>query len=205
MTQREQRRAADRERQAAEVLDVARSAFAGAGFSGASMKDIATESGYSVGHIYNLIGNKASLFDAVMLREGSRLADTIARAQAEHPDKPAAAIDAIIDSSLGFFDSHREFFEIYLRHAGGMRANVERVFSPQLVEIDRKIEKQMTRLFRQAAEAGLTAELSPSDMRTALSELISGFLAAWAAAGYRGRVSRKAKVIKHLLWNGIRA
>ena len=63
----------------------------------------------------------------------------------------------------------------------------------------------MTRLFRQAADAGLTAELSPSDMRTALSELISGFLAAWAAAGYRGRVSRKAKVIKHLLWNGIRA
>ena len=160
MTRRDQRRAEERERQQTEVLDVALGAFARSGYSGASMKDIATASG---------------------------------------------AINEIIDTSLGFFDHHRDFFEIYLRHTAGMRANVERVFSPPLVELNRKMNNRVKRVFRQASEQGLTAGLSPSDMTTALSELTSGFIAAWATAGYPGRVSRKSKVIKHLLWNGIRA
>jgi len=205
MTRRDQRRAEERERQQTEVLDVALGAFARSGYSGASMKDIATASGYSVGHIYNLIGNKAALFDAVMLREGSLLSDRIAEADESHPGDPAGAINEIIDTSLGFFDHHRDFFEIYLRHTAGMRANVERVFSPPLVELNRKMNNRVKRVFRQASEQGLTAGLSPSDMTTALSELTSGFIAAWATAGYPGRVSRKSKVIKHLLWNGIRA
>jgi len=205
MTRRELRRAAEQERQQSEVLDVALAAFAGSGYAGASMKAIAADSGYSVGHIYNLIGNKAALFDAVMLREGSLLYDRIAAAGKTHPDDPARAIDEIVDTSLDFFDHHRDFFEIYLRHAAGMRANVERVFSPPLVELNRKIDNRVKRLFREASEKGLTAELSPSDMTTALSELTSGFIAAWASAGYQGRISRKSRVIKHLLWNGIRA
>jgi hypothetical protein len=82
---------------------------------------------------------------------------------------------------------------------------VERVFSPALGELERKTKNRVKRLFRQAADRGLTAELSPADMNIALGELINGFIAAWAAAGYNGRISRKASVIKHLLWNGIRA
>jgi AcrR family transcriptional regulator len=198
MTQREERRAAERDRQQAEILDVALGAFARAGYTGASMKDIAGASGYSVGHIYNLIGNKAALFDAVMLREGSLLHDTIIAAE-------AGAINEIIDTVFGFFDEHRDFFEIYLRHAAGMRANVERVFSPPLVELNRKLDDRIKRLFRQASREGLTGELSANDMATALGELTSGFIAAWATAGYQGRISRKSGVIKQLLWHGIGA
>ncbi len=205
MNSRERRRAAERERQQAEILDVALGAFAESGYAGASMNDVASESGYSVGHIYNIIGNKAALFDAVMLRGGRQLADRMAAAIAKHPDDPEGAIDMVIDTTLDFFDNHRDFFEIYLRHAAGIRANVERVFSPAIAELKKKIDNRNKRLFRQAAEKGLTAELSPSDMTVGFSELISGFIAAWAAAGYPGRISRKSKVIKHLLWKGIRA
>jgi AcrR family transcriptional regulator len=205
MNQRERRRAAERERQQTEILDVALGAFAESGYAGASMNDIASESGYSVGHIYNVVGNKAVLFDAVMLREGNLLVDRISTADAAHPDNPVGAIDGIIDTVLDFFDNHREFFEIYLRHAAGIRANVERVFSPAFAELKRKTDNRIKRLFRQVVDKGLSAELSPADMTIAFGELINGFIAAWAATGYRGRISRKSKVIKHLLWRGIRA
>lgn len=205
MNQRERRRTAERERQQAEIINVALKAFAASGYSGASMNVIAIESGYSVGHIYNVIGNKAALFDAVMLSEGNLLVDRIAVADEKHPDDPAGAIDEIIDAVLEFFDKHREFFEIYLRNAAGMRVNVERVFSPAFTELKNKTDKRIKRLFRQAAGKGLTAELSSSDMAIAFSELINGFIAAWAMAGYRGQVSRKSIIIKHLLWKGIRA
>jgi AcrR family transcriptional regulator len=205
MNSRDRRRAAERERQQAEILNVALGAFAESGYAGASMNDIAKESGYSVGHIYNVIGNKAAVFDAVMLRVGSLLADRIAVAEKAHPDDPVGAIDEIIETVLDFFDSHRDFFEIYLRHAAGIRANVERVFSPALAELKKKMDNRIKRLFRQAADKGLTAELSPADMTIAFGELINGFIAAWAAAGYHGRISPKSKVIKHLLWKGTSA
>jgi AcrR family transcriptional regulator len=200
---RERRRAAERERQQGEILDVALGAFAESGYAGASMNDIANKSGYSVGHIYNVIGNKARVFDAVMLREGSLLADRIITVVAEHPDDPVGAINAIIDTVLDFFDNHRDFFEVYLRHAAGIRANVERVFSPALADLKTKTDNRIRRLFKQAADKGLTAEVAPSDMTIAFSELINGFIAAWATAGYQGRISRKSKVIKHMLWKGI--
>ncbi len=202
---RERRRAAERERQQAEILDVALRAFARSGYAGTSMNDIAAESGFSVGHIYNVIGNKAAVFDAVMLRGGNLLADRITAADKAHGGDPARAIDEIIEAVLDFFDDNRDFFEVYLRHAAGISANIERVFSPALAELKKKMDKRIERLFRQAADKGLTAGLSPSDMRIAFSELIDGFIAAWAAAGYQGRIIRKSKVIKHLLWRGIRA
>lgn len=205
MNRRERRRAAERERQQAEILDVALRAFARSGYAGTSMNDIAADSGFSVGHIYNVIGNKAAVFDAVMLRGGTLLADRITAADEAHAGDPARAIDEIIDTILDFFDGNRDFFEVYLRHAAGISANVERVFSPALAELKKKMDKRMERLFRQAAESGLTAGLSPYDMRIAYSELINGFIAAWAAAGYHGRIVRKSRVIKHLLWRGIRA
>lgn len=205
MSTRERRRTAERERQQAEILDVALGAFAKSGYAGASMNDIANESGYSVGHVYNVIGNKAAVFDAVMLRGGTLLADRMTAAIAEYPDDPEGAIDGVIDTVLDFFDNHRDFFEIYLRHAAGIRANVERVFSPALAELKKKMDNRIKRLFRQAADKGLTAELSPADMTIAFGELINGFIAAWAAAGYHGRISRKSKVIRQLLWKGIRA
>lgn len=205
MDQRERRRAAERERQQAEILDVALKAFAGSGYAGASMSAIASDSGYSVGHIYNIVGNKAALFDAVMLSEGNLLVDRVVAVDEAHPEDPAAAIDGIIDAVLAFFDDHREFFEIYLQSAVGVSANIERVFSPAFADLKKKTDNRIKRLFRRAADKRLTSDISPNDMAVAFSELINGFIARWATAGYPGRISRKSKVIKQLLWTGIGA
>ncbi|MCK4776229.1 MAG: TetR family transcriptional regulator, partial [Candidatus Krumholzibacteria bacterium] len=49
--QKEIRKAAERDRQRNEILNVGLSAFAANGYDGASMNEIAGVSGYSVGHI----------------------------------------------------------------------------------------------------------------------------------------------------------
>jgi AcrR family transcriptional regulator len=205
MNHREQRRAAERKRQQAEIFAVALKAFAEAGYEGASMNAIAAESGYSVGHIYNVIGNKAALFNAVMLDGAGQFIAMITAAEKAHPGDPVGAIEETIDTVLEFFDQHREFFEVYLRHAAALRANVARVFSPALVQLKKKMDSRIKRLFQQAADKGLTADLPASDMAVAFSELVNGFIGTWAEAGYRGHVSRKSKVIKHLLWKGVGA
>jgi AcrR family transcriptional regulator len=205
MDQRDRRRAAQREKQQKEILDAALVAFAESGYRGASMDRIARAAGYSVGHVYNVFGNKEALFDAVLTREGTDLATLVNATIAAHRDDVRACINDLVDRTLAFFDSHREFFTIYLSQAGGIRANVERVFPPRLGELKRDTDRRVRGLFARAVREGLTVPLPPRDMAVAMAELVNGFVAAWAADGYRGRISGKAKVIKHMLWKGIGA
>jgi AcrR family transcriptional regulator len=204
MEKRRQRKAAERDRQRNDILDVALDTFAARGYQGTSMNEVAEEAGYSVGHIYNVIGNKEALFEAVMVREGTQLVDRVERIARKRKEQTAAAcIDELVDAILEFFDSHRAFFEIYLNEAGGMRANVERRFSKSLIDLKKRADNHVRRLFSTGRTEGLTTDVAPSDMTVAFGELINGFITTWATGGYRGRISRKARVIKHLLWKGI--
>lgn len=204
MDKREQRKAAERDRQKNEILDVARREFAAKGYERVLMNEIAENSGYSVGHIYNVIGNKDSLFEAVLMREGFQLAVMVETEIEAHKEKPVReCIDRLIDVVLEFFDSHREFFEIYLNETGGMRANIERRWAKPLCELKKQTDERVGQLFARAAREGALSDLAPADMTVAFSELINGFIAAWAVGGYPGNVSEKSDVIKHILWNGI--
>ena len=202
---REQRRAAEKDRQKNEILDVARREFAAKGYEGVLMNEIAERSGYSVGHIYNVIGKKDALFEAVLVRDGIQLVALVEAEFEAHEHKPIReCIDGVIDTVMEFFDSHREFFEIFMKETGGMRANIERRWAKPLCELKKQTDERVGELFARAAKEGVVADLDPADMAVTFSELINGFIASWAAGGYTGKVSEKSKVIKHILWNGIK-
>ena len=202
--QRELRKAAERGRQINEILDVGLSAFAANGYDGASMNDIAEVSGYSVGHIYNVVGNKDALFEAVVSRELDELFDRIDGVYASHADKPATkCVEALIDEALQFFDHHRQFFQIYLNETDGVRISSTHFQNECLVKRHLAADRKLRALFKRATDEGTVADLSPDDMATAFDELLKGFVARWAHKGYRGKISKKANVIKHILWNGI--
>lgn len=201
---RARRKTLERDWQRREILDAALRIFASKGYVETSMTEVAELSGFSVGHIYNVVGTKEQLFDAVVLREGTTLFDLIDALIEAGRRRPAAeCVDALIDSVLDYFDSHREFFQIYLNEASAAIAVAERRFSRELVAHRRETQKRVRRLFARAAAEGATAKLSPDDMTTALRELINGFIAVWAHDGYHGKIRGKAKVIKHILWKGI--
>jgi AcrR family transcriptional regulator len=201
---REQRKAADRDRQRNEILDVARREFAAKSYERVSMHEVADLSGYSVGHIYNVVGKKDALFEAVMMREAIQLAVGIDREISGCEDEPVRQrVDGLIDAVLEFFDSHREFFEIYLNETGGMRANIERRWTKPLCELKRETDVRVEELFARSSREGVLADLAPADMTIAFWELLNGFIASWAAGGYPGKISEKSDVIKHILWNGI--
>jgi len=204
MEKKEQRKAEQRERQKAEILDVALGVFAARGYEGASMNEIAAESGYSVGHIYNVVGTKEELFDAVMIRESSKL--TVELAETIESCRKGASrecIDRLVETILSFFDDHRTFFQIYINETGGKRLQIERRFCTRLVEMKEATDELLEKLFSKAISENEADDLEPGDLVIVFSELINGFIAAWAADGYPGKISEKSSVIKHILWNGI--
>lgn len=201
---RELRKAADRDRQRNEILDVGLEAFAANGFEGASMNEIAEVSGFSVGHIYNVVGNKDELFEAVVSRELGGLFDRIDEVFESTSDKSASeCINALIDASLVFFDSHQLFFQVYLNETDGVRISSTHLPSKLLDKRHQASDKRIHGLFARAIEEESVADLSPEDLATAFDELMKGFIARWAHKGYPGKISKKADVIKHILWHGI--
>lgn len=204
MEKKEIRRAEQRERQRTEILDVARDTFAAAGYEGTSMNEIAAQSGYSVGTIYNVVGTKEALFDAVMIRESAELkARLVTLIESCGEGGARDCIDRLVDATLDFFDGHRTFFQIYINETGSKRIQIERRFCNRLVEMKRTTDELLVELFRKGIEEGAVEELDPSDIVVVFSELINGFIASWAANGYPGNISDKSSVIKKFLWNGI--
>jgi len=161
-------------------------------------------SGFSVGHIYNVIGKKDALFEEVVSRELDEMFDTIDDVFERNAEGPASVcIDNVIDTTLTFFDSHNLFFQVYLNETDGKRISSKRLPCARLGERLASSEKRLRRLFKRAIDEGVVADLSPNDLATFFDEIIKGFIGAWAADGYRGKISKKAKVIKQVLWHGI--
>jgi AcrR family transcriptional regulator len=201
---REERKAQERDWQRTKILDAALGAFAANGYVGASMNEVAEVSGFSVGHIYNIIGKKDALFEEVVSRELDEMFDTIDDVFERNAEGPASVcIDNVIDTTLTFFDSHNLFFQVYLNETDGKRISSKRLPCARLGERLASSEKRLRRLFKRAIDEGAVADLSPNDLATFFDEIIKGFIGAWAADGYRGKISKKAKVIKQVLWHGI--
>jgi AcrR family transcriptional regulator len=201
---REERKAQERGWQRKKILDAALASFAANGYVGASMNEVAEVSGFSVGHIYNVVGKKDALFEEVVSRELDELFDVIDDTFERNADNPASVcVDNVIDTTLTFFDSHKLFFQVYLNETDGKRISSKRLPCERLGERLASSELRLRRLFKRAIEEGAVAELSPNDLATFFDEIIKGFIGAWAAEGYRGKISKKAKVIKQVLWHGI--
>lgn len=201
---RRERKAQERNWQRRKILDAALATFAANGYVGASMNDIAEVSGFSVGHIYNIIGKKEAVFEGVVSRELDELFDMIDGVFERHGNSPASdCIDQVIDATLNFFDSHQLFFQVYLNETDGKRISKKGLPSARLAERLAASERRLEALFMRAIQEGSVADLSPNDLATTFDEILKGFVGAWAAGGYLGKISNKTDVIKQVLWHGI--
>jgi AcrR family transcriptional regulator len=74
---RERRRAQRLESRRREIVEVAEELFAAHGFDGTSLAMIAEGTGYSVGGVYNFFPSKDAVYDAVIARRGTALAERL--------------------------------------------------------------------------------------------------------------------------------
>jgi AcrR family transcriptional regulator len=111
---RAQRRAARAAGNRADILDAAELVFAEAGLAEGSLRDIASQSGFSTAAIYNYFDNKHQLFAATLARRGIEMLDVLEEA-AGRADAPMERLHAIADAAMGFFETWPDFRRM-LRH-----------------------------------------------------------------------------------------
>jgi AcrR family transcriptional regulator len=203
---RASRRAEAHEREREEMLDAALASFADRGFEATSVHDVAAAARVSVGHIYNLIGNKRTLYEAVIDREGKEMMRAVDATLDGLSSRPAVErLDALIDTALAFVDEHRGFFRLYLNETGGAHVRIEARFPKKSLRYKRSLDRKTRDLFAEGIRQGDLARLDPEDLMIAFQDLVNGFIARWVASGFRGDVRKRAPVIRRILWHGIAA
>lgn len=200
------RRAEVRKQERGEILDAALGIFAERGFEATSVHDVAAAARVSVGHIYNLVGNKRTLYEAVLDREGKELEKSVdttleAVASAAAPEQ----LDALIDTVLAFVHRHRRSFRIYLNETEGLSIRGKARFSRTSLRYKRSMDRKLRRLFAEGVRQGALVDLPPDDLLTAFRDVLNGFIARWVMSGFRGDVRKRAPVIRRILWHGIAA
>jgi AcrR family transcriptional regulator len=200
------RRAEARERDRGEILDTALRIFAERGFDAASVHEVAAAARVSVGHIYNLVGNKRTLYEAVIDREGKEMQQAVDDTLGRLASRPVAErMDGLIDTALDFVYRHRAFFQIYLNETAGVSLRIVTRARKTSFRFRRSMDRKLRSLVADGVRGGELADLDPDDLITAFRELLHGFIARWVVSGFRGDVRKRAPVIRRILWHGITA
>ncbi len=91
------------------ILDVAEKIIEDKGFNALTIRDVAKQSGYGVGTIYNYFPSKLSILASLLLEEW-RSDEKKLKSEIESSSSFRDAIKAIYDEISAFFASHRELF-----------------------------------------------------------------------------------------------
>jgi AcrR family transcriptional regulator len=105
-----ERKQREHERKEALILDAAERVFAVKGFLAATVEDVAHESEYSVGTLYNTIGNKESILASLVLRILSEI--YAQRPPISTVEKVVPQLERVFRFYIDFWFSHRDYVRI---------------------------------------------------------------------------------------------
>ena len=107
------RRKREREEHIRHILDVAESLFAERGFFRTTMKEIAREAEFALGTIYSYFRSKKLLYEQVLVRKVSDLAEHL-KGSMRAATSPQAQVENFIRTKLQFLRNNLAFLRLYL-------------------------------------------------------------------------------------------
>jgi TetR/AcrR family transcriptional regulator len=143
----------DPERTREAILAAAEDLFARRGFAGTSLQQIGETAGVARSTPAYFFGNKAALYDAVLVRVIARAQETMARAYAEGDEAPSVedAVESYVGAAIDFLAYDRNFVRLIQREALGEGSRVSQFFG-------RIVEEGIVALAPAAEKAGITPE-----------------------------------------------
>jgi TetR/AcrR family transcriptional regulator len=185
-----------------EILEAAERLFAERGFHGATMSDLASVSEFSVGTLYKFFKSKEEIYYLLILEKLDLFNLKLATEVDRHP-AGVAQIRELIEGSLDFFQTNREFFKIFILE----RANLESSAGATLAgELGKKYWTTITifkRVMEKAILAGDIQKSSPQDLAYALVGILNSFAQHSILFPQPGELRLKGPFIYRLFLTGI--
>jgi AcrR family transcriptional regulator len=177
-----------------QLLDIGRHLFAGRGYEGTSVEEIAARAGVSKPVVYEHFGGKEGLYAAVVDRETRRLLDSFTSAL--DGTKPRVLLEQAAFALLDYIEESADGFRILVRDSPVPQSTG--TFASLISDVATKVEHLLVDQFRQR---GFNPRHAPM-----YAQMLVGMVALTGQWWLDVRRPRKAEVAAHLVnlaWNGL--
>lgn len=172
------RKERERERHREEMLEAAERVFARKGYRDATIEEIAQESEFAVGTVYNLFNNKWDLYSQVVERIARDATAQVQERVLCEPD-PVKAVGQLVEIRLMQLEHHRGFFRVFLETAPGSRFDPEATLPEKVQRMYEGYLADVTEVFRRGVAEGKFVEMDPLYLALGLDGVTNAFLAYW--------------------------
>lgn len=184
-----------------EILKAAEKIFANNGFYNSTVAEIAKESEFAIGTLYQFFTNKEELYYTMMIEKFDLLYQTL-QSEVSKISGCREKLNCVVGVILSFIEQHSDFFKIFTWELNVLNSNMNNQLQDQLISKHFAYIKLIGDVIREGVKEGLLKEGHPEDLSTALVGMMNIFAFNWIYNNQGDSLKTKVPTIVNLFLNG---
>ena len=186
-----------------EILKAAEKIFAKNGFHNSTVAEIAKESEFAIGTLYQFFTNKEELYYTMMIEKFDLLYQTLL-SEAGKNSGCREKLNGVVGVILSFIEQHSDFFKIFTWELNVLNSNMNNQLQDQLISKHFAYIKLISDVITEGVQEGLLKEGHADDLSTALVGMMNIFAFNWIYNQPEVSLKTKAPTIVNIFLNGAR-
>jgi len=184
-----------------EILKAAERIFARNGFHNSTVAEIAKESEFAIGTLYQFFSNKEELYYTMMIEKFDLLHTTL-EGKIGTSKSFSAKLNCLVDVILSFIENNVDFFKIFTWELNVLIASLEHNLKEQLFAKHFAYIEIISNVVKEGMHEGTLMESNPDDLSAALIGMMNVFSFNWILNKQQESLKEKSSIIVKLFLSG---
>ena len=184
-----------------EILKAAERVFAQNGFHNSTVAEIAKESEFAIGTLYQFFKNKEELYYIMMIEKFDLLYSTLLTGVGKNI-KCSEKLLCLVEIVFAFIERNVDFFRIFTWELNVLNSNMNNRLKDQLVAKHFAYIKLISDTIKEGFQEGVLKKGNADDLSTALLGMMNIFSFNWIYNQQQDSLKAKAPIIVNLFLNG---
>ena len=184
-----------------DILNAAERVFAEKGFHQTTVAEIAKESEFAIGTLYQFFKNKEELYYTMMIEKFDLLYTTLFT-EVKKNTKCIEKLHCLVEVVFGFIENNVDFFKIFTWELNVLNSNMHNDLKDRLVTKHFAYIELISDVIEEGLREGMLKEGSVDDFSTALVGMMNIFSFNWIYNQQQSSLKAKAPAIVNLFLNG---
>lgn len=186
-----------------EILRAAEKIFAQNGFYNSTVAEIAKESEFAIGTLYQFFTNKEELYYTMMIEKFDLLYRTL-QAKVSQTNTCLEKLRCLVEEVLSFIEQHVDFFKIFTWELNVLNSNMNNQLKDQLVGKHFTYIQLISDVIKEGFREGVLKQGHADDLSTALVGMMNIFSFNWIYNQQQESLTSKVPTIVNLFLEGAR-
>lgn len=184
-----------------EILKAAERVFAQNGFHNSTVAEIAKESEFAIGTLYQFFKNKEELYYMMMIEKFDLLYSTLLTG-VDKNIKCSEKLLCLVELVFAFIEEHVDFFKIFTWELNVLNSNMNNRLKDQLITKHFAYIKLISDTIKEGFQEGVLRKGNADDLSTALVGMMNIFSFNWIYNQQQDSLKAKAPIIVNLFLHG---